>query len=105
MTINEQDKLEDISSYVLGTTIKTMQETLSSNQAYWLYEDAQILLNQVYPAGTKVRIQIDTTDVLRILLLMEQNDMESNLEFQQRTVKDLVLEALFLKMLKSIMLK
>ncbi|MFB9324583.1 discoidin domain-containing protein [Paenibacillus aurantiacus] len=31
--------------------------------AYWLYEDAQLLLNQVYPAGTKIKIQKDAGDV------------------------------------------
>lgn len=31
--------------------------------AYWLYEDAQLLLDQVYPAGTKIKIQKDAGDV------------------------------------------
>lgn len=31
--------------------------------AYWLYEDAQLMLDQVYPAGTKIRIQKDSGDV------------------------------------------
>ncbi|WP_339279199.1 discoidin domain-containing protein [Paenibacillus sp. FSL W8-1187] len=31
--------------------------------AYWLYEDAQLLLDTVYPAGTKIKIQKDAGDV------------------------------------------
>lgn len=31
--------------------------------AYWLYEDAQLLLDQVYPAGSKIKIQKDSGDV------------------------------------------
>ncbi|MGO4547403.1 discoidin domain-containing protein [Paenibacillus sp. 2TAB23] len=31
--------------------------------AYWLYEDAQLMLDQVYPAGTKIKIQKDAGDV------------------------------------------
>jgi len=31
--------------------------------AYWLYDDAQLLLDQVYPAGTKIKIQLDPGDV------------------------------------------
>lgn len=49
--------------YASPTTLDRLGYNNSGDQAYWLYEDAQILLNQVYPAGTKVRIQKDTTDV------------------------------------------
>lgn len=38
----------------------------SSDQAYWLYEDSQLLLDTVYPAGTKIRIQKDSGDVSEI---------------------------------------
>lgn len=31
--------------------------------AYWLYDEANMLLDQVYPAGTKIRIQKDASDV------------------------------------------
>ncbi len=31
--------------------------------AYWLYEEANMMLDQVYPAGTKLRIQKDSGDV------------------------------------------
>ncbi|RCX16176.1 CARDB protein [Fontibacillus phaseoli] len=31
--------------------------------AYWLYEDSQLLLDQVYQAGTKIKIQKDAGDV------------------------------------------
>ncbi|HEY0602354.1 MAG TPA: CARDB domain-containing protein, partial [Herpetosiphonaceae bacterium] len=31
--------------------------------AYWLYEEANMMLDQVYPAGTKIRIQKDAGDV------------------------------------------
>ncbi len=31
--------------------------------AYWLYEDSQLLLNEVFPAGTKIKIQKDAGDV------------------------------------------
>ncbi|WP_374121383.1 discoidin domain-containing protein [Paenibacillus sp. LHD-117] len=31
--------------------------------AYWLYEDSQLMLDQVYPVGTKIRIQKDAGDV------------------------------------------
>jgi len=38
--------------------------TPSSGQtAYWLYEDAQLLLDEVYPAGSKIKIQKDSGDV------------------------------------------
>ncbi|MBD2848594.1 discoidin domain-containing protein [Paenibacillus sp. IB182496] len=36
--------------------------------AYWLYEDAQLLLDQVYPAGTTIRIQLDAGDISWIYL-------------------------------------
>lgn len=31
--------------------------------AYWLYEEANIMLDQVYPAGTRLRLQKDSGDV------------------------------------------
>ncbi|WP_139992280.1 discoidin domain-containing protein [Paenibacillus paridis] len=42
--------------------------------AYWLYEDAQLLLNQVYPAGTKIKIQKDAGDVSSIYVDMIETE-------------------------------
>lgn len=36
--------------------------------AYWLYEDSQLLLDEVFPVGTKIKIQKDTGDVPWIYL-------------------------------------
>lgn len=36
--------------------------------AYWLYEDAHLLMEEVYPAGTKIKIQKDPGDVSWIYL-------------------------------------
>ena len=55
-------------SYVYATP-STLGQLGYNNQpgagltAYWLYEDSQLLLDQVYPAGTKIKIQKDAGDV------------------------------------------
>lgn len=55
-------------SYVYATP-STLGELGYNNQpgagqtAYWLYEDSQLMLDQVYPAGTKIKIQKDAGDV------------------------------------------
>lgn len=36
--------------------------------AYWLYEESNLLLDQVYPAGTKLRLQKDSGDVAWIYI-------------------------------------
>lgn len=52
-------------SYVYATpsTLGRLGYDNSGSKAYWLYEDSQLLLDQVYPAGTKIRIQKDAGDV------------------------------------------
>ncbi|MHA7966334.1 CARDB domain-containing protein [Paenibacillus sp. CAU 1782] len=42
--------------------------------AYWLYEDAQLMLDQVYPSGTKIRIQKDAGDVAWIYVDMIETE-------------------------------
>ncbi|MGO4180886.1 discoidin domain-containing protein [Paenibacillus sp. TAF43_2] len=42
--------------------------------AYWLYEDSQLLLDQVYPAGTKIKIQKDAGDVSAIYVDMIETE-------------------------------
>ncbi|WP_053372891.1 discoidin domain-containing protein [Paenibacillus sp. FJAT-27812] len=42
--------------------------------AYWLYEDSQLMLDQVYPAGTKIKIQKDTGDVSAIYVDMIETE-------------------------------
>lgn len=52
-------------SYVYATpsTLGELGYNNSGSKAYWLYEDSQLLLDQTYPAGTKIRIQKDAGDV------------------------------------------
>ncbi|WP_246120431.1 carbohydrate-binding protein [Cohnella terricola] len=52
-------------SYVYATpsTLGELGYNNSGSKAYWLYEDAQLMLDQVYPAGTKIKIQKDAGDV------------------------------------------
>lgn len=52
-------------SYVYATpsTLGRLGYDNSGSKAYWLYEDAQLMLDQVYPAGTKIKIQKDAGDV------------------------------------------
>lgn len=52
-------------SYVYATpsTLGQLGYDNSGSKAYWLYEDAQLMLDQVYPAGTKIKIQKDSGDV------------------------------------------
>ena len=42
--------------------------------AYWLYEDSQLLLGEVFPAGTKIKIQKDAGDVPWIYLDMLETE-------------------------------
>lgn len=42
--------------------------------AYWLYEDSQLLLDQVYEAGTKIKIQKDAGDVPSIYVDMIETE-------------------------------
>ncbi|MGG6310558.1 carbohydrate-binding protein [Paenibacillus macerans] len=52
-------------SYVYATpsTLGRLGYDNSGSKAYWLYEDSQLMLDQVYPAGTKIKIQKDAGDV------------------------------------------
>lgn len=52
-------------SYVYATpsTLGRLGYDNSGSKAYWLYEDAQLMLDKVYPAGTKIKIQKDAGDV------------------------------------------
>lgn len=52
-------------SYVYATpsTLGRLGYDNSGSKAYWLYEDSQLMLDKVYPAGTKIRIQKDAGDV------------------------------------------
>ncbi|MEF2966612.1 carbohydrate-binding protein [Paenibacillus sp. M1] len=52
-------------SYVYATpsTLGELGYNNSGSKAYWLYEDSQLMLDQVYPAGTKIKIQKDAGDV------------------------------------------
>jgi hypothetical protein len=49
--------------YASPTTLGRLGYDNSGTKAYWLYEDSQLMLDQVYPAGTKIRIQKDAGDV------------------------------------------
>jgi hypothetical protein len=50
--------------YATPTTLSNLGYSNSvGGTAYWLYEEANMMLDQVYPAGTKLRIQKDTGDV------------------------------------------
>ncbi len=49
--------------YATPTTLDRLGYDNSGTTAYWLYEDSQLMLDQVYPAGTKIRIQKDAGDV------------------------------------------
>ncbi|MDQ0091407.1 hypothetical protein J2T12_004844 [Paenibacillus anaericanus] len=42
--------------------------------AYWVYEDSQLLLDEVFPAGTKIKIQKDNGDVPWIYLDMLETE-------------------------------
>lgn len=49
--------------YATPTTLDRLGYDNAGSKAYWLYEDSQLMLDQVYPAGTKIRIQKDAGDV------------------------------------------
>ncbi|MBU5444532.1 discoidin domain-containing protein [Paenibacillus sp. MSJ-34] len=67
-------------SYVYATP-STLGELGYNNQpgagrtAYWLYEDSQLMLDQVYQAGTKIRIQKDAGDVPWIYIDMIETEL------------------------------
>ena len=49
--------------YASPTTLGRLGYDNSGSVAYWLYEDSQLMLDQVYPVGTKIKIQKDSGDV------------------------------------------
>lgn len=49
--------------YATPSTLGRLGYDNSGSKAYWLYEDSQLLLDQVYAAGTKIRVQKDAGDV------------------------------------------
>ncbi len=50
--------------YASPTTLSQLgYNNTASGTAYWLYEDAQLMLDQVYPVGTKIKVQIDSGDI------------------------------------------
>ncbi|UJF31465.1 CARDB domain-containing protein [Paenibacillus hexagrammi] len=49
--------------YATPSTLGRLGYDNSGTKAYWLYEDSQLMLDQVYPAGTKIKVQIDSGDV------------------------------------------
>ncbi|WP_094094982.1 carbohydrate-binding protein [Paenibacillus physcomitrellae] len=49
--------------YATPSTLGRLGYDNSGSKAYWLYEDSQLMLDQVYPAGTKIKIQKDAGDV------------------------------------------
>lgn len=50
--------------YASPTTLGNLgYSNTPSGTPYWLYEEANMLLDQVYPAGTKLRLQKDSGDV------------------------------------------
>ncbi|WEK53171.1 MAG: carbohydrate-binding protein [Candidatus Cohnella colombiensis] len=66
-------------SYVYATP-STLGQLGYNNQsgagltAYWLYEDSQLLLDTVYPTGTKIKIQKDAGDVSWIYVDMIETE-------------------------------
>ncbi|MBB6731581.1 carbohydrate-binding protein [Cohnella zeiphila] len=63
-------------SYVYATpsTLGQLGYNNSGSKAYWLYEDSQLMLDQVYPAGTKIKIQKDAGDVSWIYVDMIETE-------------------------------
>jgi len=60
--------------YATPTTLGQLGYNNSGSKAYWLYEDSQLMLDQVYPAGTKIRIQKDAGDVSWIYVDMIETE-------------------------------
>jgi hypothetical protein len=54
--------------YATPTTLGRLGYDNTGTKPYWLYEDSQLMLDQVYPAGTKIKIQKDAGDVSWIYL-------------------------------------
>jgi hypothetical protein len=60
--------------YATPTTLGRLGYDNSGTKAYWLYEDAQLMLDTVYPVGTKIRIQKDAGDVSWIYVDMIETE-------------------------------
>lgn len=60
--------------YATPTTLGRLGYDNSGSKAYWLYEDSQLMLDQVYPAGTKIKIQKDAGDVSWIYVDMIETE-------------------------------
>lgn len=60
--------------YATPSTLGRLGYDNSGSKAYWLYEDAQLMLDQVYPAGTKIKIQKDAGDVSWIYVDMIETE-------------------------------
>lgn len=60
--------------YASPTTLGRLGYDNSGSKAYWLYEDSQLMLDQVYPAGTKIKIQKDAGDVSWIYVDMIETE-------------------------------
>lgn len=61
--------------YATPTTLGRLGYDNSGSVAYWLYEDAHLLMDTVYPIGSKIRIQKDSGDVpwIYVDLLQTEN--------------------------------
>ncbi|MFM9277755.1 discoidin domain-containing protein [Paenibacillus jiagnxiensis] len=60
--------------YATPTTLGRLGYDNQGKKAYWLYEDSQLLLDKVYPAGTKIKIQKDAGDVPWIYIDMIETE-------------------------------
>ncbi|WP_321166599.1 CARDB domain-containing protein [Paenibacillus sp. Soil724D2] len=60
--------------YATPTTLGRLGYDNSGTKAYWLYEDSQLMLDQVYQAGTKIKIQKDAGDVSWIYVDMIETE-------------------------------
>ncbi|EFM11240.1 coagulation factor 5/8 type domain protein [Paenibacillus curdlanolyticus YK9] len=60
--------------YATPSTLGRLGYDNSGTKAYWLYEDSQLMLDTVYPAGTKIKIQKDAGDVSWIYVDMIETE-------------------------------
>ncbi|ANE45620.1 glycosyl hydrolase [Paenibacillus swuensis] len=60
--------------YASPTTLGRLGYDNAGTKAYWLYEDSQLMLDQVYPAGTKIKIQKEAGDVSWIYVDMIETE-------------------------------
>ncbi|WP_264373574.1 CARDB domain-containing protein [Paenibacillus psychroresistens] len=60
--------------YATPTTLGRLGYDNTGTKAYWLYEDSQLMLDQVYPAGTKIKIQKDAGDISSIYVDMIETE-------------------------------